>query len=358
MQAWRGRFYADKAAFGSNLRLSKAVYTVQETGSVHYAIHARVQKVTRRSESFQLLWLLTGMQQTLTHLRATLTRALQHDVFNTAKAAAYSGMLSFFPAVLVLTTLLAGVEAGPSIIGAMRGSFDQVLPSQSLLLLQNSLDAQPMRSVQVLFSASILAVFAGLGVMLSLMEGFRRAYELPRDDWGFWQKRLRGLLLVPSSLLPLWLASLLLVFGHQIETWMVAIANHELRLVVIFFWRLVRWVVALATTVSVLSVLYHFGTRRTEHWSRVLPGALAATAVWFPATLAFGWYVTRMANYTQFYGPFAAGVATLVWLYLTSTSALLGAELNGVLFHNRREREVAEAAGAAERIADAALTSL
>ena len=69
-----------------------------------------------------------------------------------------------------------------------------------------------------------------------------------------------------------------------------------------------------------------------------LPGAVTATLLWFPATLAFGWYVTRVADYSMFYGSFAAGIATLVWLYLTSFSALLGAELNGVLFQARRDR--------------------
>jgi membrane protein len=284
------------------------------------------------------------MQPITNHFRAVLAKTLDHDVFNTSKAAAYSGMLCFFPAVLVITTLLARVEAGPSIVGIIRGSFDQMLPPESMTLLQNSLDARPVRSAQLIFSATVLTVFAGLGVMLSLMEGFRRAYELPRGNWGFWQKRLRALMLVPIALLPLWLASLLLVFGHEIESWMVTNSNHELRLVVIFFWRLVRWGVAVTTAVSVLSALYHFGTRRTEHWSRVLPGAVASTAMWFPATLAFGWYVTRIADYTRFYGSFAAGIATLVWLYLTSFSALVGAELNGVLFHTRQEQKAAAAA--------------
>ena len=58
-------------------------------------------------------------------------------------------------------------------------------------------------------------------MMLSLMEGFRRAYRLPRDEWGFWERRLRALLLVPMVHVPLALATLLLVFGHQIEHWMV-----------------------------------------------------------------------------------------------------------------------------------------
>jgi membrane protein len=276
------------------------------------------------------------MARIFTHIRRTLLLALDHDVFNTAKAAAYSGMLCIFPAIVVFTALLTQVPEGPSLVGELRGSFDQILPAESIALLQSSLNTRHLQSTQLVLSAASLAVFAGLGVMLSLMEGFRRAYKVQRNDWGFWQRRFRGLMLVPIVLLPLSLASLLLVFGHTIEVWMIANADHELRHVVLIFWRILRWTVAVVTGVAVLAALYHFGTRRPEHWVWVLPGAITATLLWFPATLAFGWYVTSVADYTRFYGSFAAGIATLVWLYLTSFSALLGAELNGVLYAQRQ----------------------
>jgi membrane protein len=278
------------------------------------------------------------MKRFLQQLQKTLLAALDHDVFNTAKAAAYSGMLCFFPAVLVASSLLARAPEGSTLMLELRSNFDEFLPAASVILLNDSITTKHMRSAQVLFSAGTLAVFAGLGVMLSLMEGFRRAYRMRRDYWGFWEKRARALLLVPIVLVPLCLASLLLVFGRGIETWMIANADHELRHVVIFFWRLVRWVVSVATSVTVLSALYHFGTRRNEHWGWALPGAITASLIWFPATLAFGWYVTRVADYSRFYGSFAAGIATLVWLYLTSFSALLGAEFNGMMFQARRDR--------------------
>lgn len=269
--------------------------------------------------------------------------ALEHDVFNTAKAAAYSGMLCFFPAVLMMTGLLAHLPEGSSLMVEMRNIFDQFLPGDSVLLLQDAMATRHMRSAQLLISAGTLAVFAGLGVMLSLMEAFRRAYNLEREDWGFWEKRGRALLLVPIVLVPMCLASLLLVFGRVFEAWMVANALHELRPVVIFLWRVARWAVSLATAVTVLSALYHFGTKRMEHWGWVIPGAVVTAAFWFPATLGFGWYVARMGNYSRFYGSFAAGIATLVWLYLTSFSAIVGAELNGVLYHMRQTRATSKA---------------
>ncbi|HEY1208733.1 MAG TPA: YihY/virulence factor BrkB family protein [Terracidiphilus sp.] len=278
------------------------------------------------------------MASSIRSFRKALWLALEHDVLNSAKAVAYSGMLALFPALVVLTALLAQVPEGTSLVGEVRGAFEQFLPDDSMSLLRSAMEAHKLYSVQLIFSAAGLSVFAGLGMMLSLMEGFRRAYELPFDDWGFWQRRRRALLLVLIVLIPLSLATLVLVFGRQFELWMIDNAGHELKHVVLFFWRMVRWAVALLTSISVLGALYHFGTKRKEHWAWVGYGALAATLVWFPATLLFGWYVTRIANYSMFYGPFGAGIATLIWLYITSFSALLGAELNGVLFRERQER--------------------
>jgi membrane protein len=278
------------------------------------------------------------MKRILSKLRTAVGQALAHDVINTAKAVAYSGMLMLFPALLVITTVLAQAPEGNSIVGEIRIAFEQILPADSMDLIQDYVLNRRIQSGQVILSASSLSIFAGLGMMLSLMEGFRRAYRLPREDWSFWARRMRALLLVPIALVPLSLATLMVVFGHQIESWTIANADHELRPVVILLWRMVRWSLALITSVAVLTVLYHFGTRRKEHWFWVLPGSIFSTITWFPATLAFGWYVTRIADYSMFYGSFGAGIATLVWLYITAFSVLVGAELNGAIFRERRAR--------------------
>lgn len=280
---------------------------------------------------------VTRMIRFFAQFRKAVVRALEHDVVNTAKAAAYSGMLMFFPAVLVVTTLLAQAPEGSTRAVEIRAAFEHFLPAGSIGFLQSYVVSRRMRTDQLILSASILSLWAGMGVMLSLMEGFRRAYRLPAGAWGFWSRRLRALLLVPIALAPLTIATLMVVFGHEIEIWMVNNAQHEMRHVVIVFWRLVRWTVAVLTSIAVLTSLYHFGTRRKERWFWVGPGAVAGTIIWFPATLIYGWYFSRIANYSRFYGSFSAGIATLVWLYITAFSVLLGAELNGVLYGNRQE---------------------
>lgn len=277
------------------------------------------------------------MTRLWSRIRTALLRALDHDVVNTAKAAAYSGMLMLFPALLVITTLVAEVQAGSRMLGGLRALFAQFLPPDTLDLLQSYVLTRPLRSTQLVLSAACLSVFAGLGVMLSLMEGFRRAYQLPADSWGFWDRRVRALLLLPIAMVPLAVATVLVIFGGQIEAWMAGNVTHGLRPMILLTWRVARWTIAVGASVAVLSSLFHFGTRRKEHWLWVAPGAIAGAAIWFPTTMAYGFYVTRIANYSRFYGSFGTGIATLVWLYIACFSVLLGAEINGVLYWERQE---------------------
>ena len=77
------------------------------------------------------------MSRFLHKFRKAILLALEHDVINTAKAAAYSGMLMLFPALLVLTTLLAQVQEGPTLVGEIRSIFEQFLPADTMDLLQS-----------------------------------------------------------------------------------------------------------------------------------------------------------------------------------------------------------------------------
>jgi len=112
---------------------------------------------------------------------------------------------------------------------------------------------------------------------------------------------------------------------------------------------LLRWALAVGASVGLIALLYHMGAPDERDvnrlpggsvaatalaavdrrgWKKILPGAVLATALWFPATLVFGWYVTRFTNYSEVYGPLGAGIALLFWLYIISLSVLSGAEFN------------------------------
>jgi membrane protein len=166
-------------------------------------------------------------------------------------------------------------------------------------------------------------------VIATLMEGLRRAASLPPNCWStFWRRRFRAFLLVPLSLLPLTIASILVVFGHYITVWLGLHTDPEIRTSVYIVALVIRWAVALTGSVAVIALIYHMGVPQQRKWHRTLPGAVFATFSWFLTTLAFGWYVTRFANYSQVYGSLGAGIALLFWLYLISFSVLCGAEFN------------------------------
>lgn len=285
---------------------------------------------------FQLVF--HRMFQPLRHLRDAIWTAIMHDVLSTAKAAAYSGILMLFPTLLILTTVLALTPETNTIRGEIRGAFEQILPQDTMNLAQSYFQTRPVWSVQVLFSATGLSLFAAMGVMLSLLEGFRKAYHLPRNAMGFWRQRLTALLLIPTCVVPMAFATLLIVFGHPIEQWMIDNADHYLQFYVLLLWRMVRWGIAIATSVTVLGIIFHFGTRREESWWRILPGALLASIIWFATTLLFGFYVTRFADYSVVYGSLGAGIATLVWLYISFFSILIGAEFNAQMYKSRQNR--------------------
>ena len=94
-----------------------------------------------------------------------------------------------FPALMVIATLLAQVPEGTKLVGEFRSVLEQFLPADSMDLFQSTLHTHRILSLQLVSVRQPLSVFAALGVMLSLMEGFRRAYRLSRDAWGFWERR-------------------------------------------------------------------------------------------------------------------------------------------------------------------------
>jgi membrane protein len=272
------------------------------------------------------------MLRTFDHLRRAMWRAFGHGALNNAKASAYSAVLSIFPALLVVTTLLALTPETDTVRSDIRNGFSEILPPDTMTLVQAYFQTNHARSVRLIWTSVFITIGAAMGVMLSLMEGFRRAYLMPRGEWGFWREHAVAIALVPATLVPMIFATGLVAFGHDIEHWMVDNADHEIRFYVLLIWRIIRWAIAAVTGVAVLAVIYHFGTPRKRPWRQIIPGSLLATIMWLLATLIYGWYLTRYADYSVVYGPFGAGVATLVWLYMVCFIILIGAEFNALIY--------------------------
>jgi membrane protein len=271
------------------------------------------------------------MRRWLVHIRRTIFNSLSHDVLMLARAGAYSAIICIFPIVLVTAAMLASSPAAEVVRTELRSMLYQMFPPDVPPLVLGYFQGQH-RSLRLVLSAATVFLLAANSVMTTLMESMRRAYKIPEGSWSVSRQILVAFVLTFLSFFPLALASMFVVFGHQIELWMIYQSLYDVRPFVLILARLARWLLALTTSVTVLAIIYHMGTPRTQSWRRVLPGSVLATALWFPSTLTFGWYVTRHAHYRQVYGSLGAGVALLVWLYIIMVSVMIGAEFNAQVF--------------------------
>ncbi|MDW5264268.1 MULTISPECIES: YihY/virulence factor BrkB family protein [Acidobacteriaceae] len=261
----------------------------------------------------------------------TLLSVVEHDCFNVAQSAAYSAMISLFPALIIAAAFIGFLPDMAPLRFQLAQFFNSILPSDVTPILESyfATTHHSPKSVQAIIIGILVSVTGASSVIATFMEGFRRAHNLPDDCWTFWQRRIRAFALVPLSLIPLAIASLLIVFGHFIvATWMAMHIMPSIRTPVYVMALIIRWVIAFASSIGIIALIYHMGTPMRQSWKRTIPGAVLATAMWFLTTLAFGWYVTRFANYSQVYGSLGAGIALLFWLYIISLSVLCGAEFN------------------------------
>jgi membrane protein len=262
--------------------------------------------------------------------RLSIWRAFEHDAFATAKASAYSSIFTFFPALLVLGAVLATLNRGEVYLREISYALGTILPAGSSTVLAY-LRASAHRPVGLLVSTSLLTIWSASGAIISWMDGFRRAYQLPKT-WGIIQERVIAISLVLMAGLPLTFATVLVAFGSRIETRILFRSGHEFGPLILLLWGAIRWAIAIMTSIAVIQLIYHNAVPRTQPWHSVLPGAVLATAMWLISTALFGWYLQHYADYSVIYGSLGVGIALLLWMYIISLVVLIGAEFNAMLF--------------------------
>jgi membrane protein len=264
-------------------------------------------------------------------LRLAFWRAFQHDAFAIAKASAYSSILTFFPTLLVLGAVLATSHRTEAYLREISYALGRILPTGSASALAYLKGNGTQRPVGLLITTALLTVWTASGVMISWMEGFRRCYELPKI-WGMVKERCIAFSLVILAGVPLTCATVFVAFGNRIETRVLFHIGREFGPAILVLWMIIRWTIAILTSVAVIALIYHNAVPRTQPWHSVLPGASLATGLWFGTTLLFGWYLQHYADYSVIYGSLGAGIALLVWMYMISLVILIGAEFNAMLF--------------------------
>jgi membrane protein len=268
-------------------------------------------------------------------LKLALWRAFEHDALGHAKGSAFSSILTFFPAMLLATSLMLMFDSTRAFANELARDVTRYLPPGIGIAIRNYFDITQAQPIRVLVLASVVTLWTSSGVMTTWMLYFRLAYKLV-NRWGLVKERFIAFGLVIMAGVPLSFATVMVAFGNEIEQRfadrMAYELGHMIEPYIILLWTILRWMIASLTGVAVMALIYHHAVPRTQRWHSVLPGAALATGLWFPATVGFGYYVKHFAQYSLFYGSLAAAIVLLVWLYIISVIILVGAEFNAVLY--------------------------
>ena len=270
------------------------------------------------------------MLRLLRLLRLAFWRAFVHDAFATAKASAYSSILTFFPVLLIVGAGLANWRKGGPYLREISYALGSILPVGSTTAL-NYLKGTGKHAFGFLFTTSLVTLWTASGVMISWMDGFRRCYELPKT-WGLVKERLIAFLLVVFALVPMTFSTLLVAVGSKFETRLLSYIDPDFSAYVLLLWGVIRWTIATLTSISVIALIYHHAVPRTQPWHSVIPGSILATILWFSGTVGFRAYLQHFGDFTTVYGSLGVAMGLLVWMYLISLVVLVGAEFNALLF--------------------------
>jgi YihY family inner membrane protein len=266
-------------------------------------------------------------------IRRTVREFQVDNLKDWAAALTYYGVLSIFPALVVLISLID--LAGRSTIQTLLDNLGQVAPGSVNQILKDAI-----RSLeQTRGSAGVLAI-VGLAAALwsasNYIAAFMRAsnaiYDVPegRPLWKTLPIRI-GVTVIVMVLLAVSAVAVVATGG---------LADRIGRLLglgrtVVTVWEFAKWPVLLLIVSFLFALLYWASPNARQGFRWVTPGGILAVVVWVAASLAFAIYVANFGSYNKTYGSLASVIIFLVWLWLSNVAILLGAELNAELERGR-----------------------
>jgi membrane protein len=269
-----------------------------------------------------------------TVLRRTGREFMDDDLPDRAAALTYYGVLSLFPALLVLVSLLGviGKEATDSVLD----NLSTLAPGAVRDLLSDAvrqLEGSGGTSGVVAIAGLLLAVWSASGYVAAFIRASNTVYDLPegRPVWKLTPLRV-GLTLALMVLLAA--SALIVVFtGPLAERAGDAIGVGD---EAVTAWSIAKWPVLLVLVILMIALLFWRAPNVHGPGFRWLsPGSVLAVLLWLLASGGFALYVAGFASYNKTYGALAGVVIFLVWLWLSNLSILLGLEFDAELARQR-----------------------
>ena len=252
-----------------------------------------------------------------------------------AAALTYYAVLSIFPALIAVLSLLG-------VVGQSQQTIEAVMPVLNDVVGQQGSDTlEPVITTLASAPGAGLALVLGLATALWSASGYvtafgramNRVYEI-EEGRPFWKLRPVMLVITLGMLLLVVVVALMLVLSGSVAQSVGDAVG--LGSTVLTVWTYAKWPVILVLVVVIVALLYYSTPNVQQPKFRfVSVGAAIAIVVWVVASLLFGLYVTQFASYGKTYGSLAGVVIFLLWLWITNLALLFGAELDAELERTR-----------------------
>src|SRR3954464_1633112 len=252
-----------------------------------------------------------------------------------AAALTYYGVLSIFPMLLALVSLLG--LFGQSATQPLLAHLSTVAPGPAKDIVTNAIT-----NLQKSQGSAGIMFFVGLALALWSASGYVGAFmRASTDIWDVEEGRpawktiplrvgVTGLLLVLltiSAMAVVLTGPLAKSIGDIIGLGSAAVTA----------WDIAKWPVLILVVAFMIALLY-YATPNVKHpkFQWVSPGSLMAVVVWIVASALFAFYVANFGSYSKTYGALGGVIVFLTWLWITNNVILLGAEVNAEMERDRQ----------------------
>ncbi|GAB3942959.1 YihY/virulence factor BrkB family protein [Micromonospora vulcania] len=268
-------------------------------------------------------------------LRRTVSEFQDDSLTDWAAALTYYGVLSIFPGLLVLISLLGLL--GDSATQGVQDTVNQAVPNDSVQKIIEDAINQARDSGGLASVAAIIGLLAAFWSASGYIGAFMRAsnsiYDVPegRPIWKTVPIRagvtaLIGVLLLASAVIVVFTGRLAEAAGDVIGVGATAVT----------VWDIAKWPVLLLLVILMFAILYWASPNARHGGFRwVSPGGVLAMVIWLVISGLFAFYVSNFGSYNKTYGALAGVIIFLVWLWLSNIAILLGAEFDAELERGR-----------------------
>jgi membrane protein len=254
-----------------------------------------------------------------------LAKAKKDDVFALASQLAYYLMLSFFPFMLFLMTLVGFSELSSNEI--LEG-LDIVLPKSILELTQSTISEVFDNQYKGLLGISILLmIWTASSAFKAVIKSVNKAYNF-KEDRSFVKISIISMVGILALASTIMLALAMLVFGNVIDNYVNS--THSLYKIIIIIWNIFRYSFIFIVMLFIFVAIYIFSPAKRLRWKEVIPGSIFSTLGWGIVSFGFSFYIDNFNNYSRFYGSLGAVFILMTWLFLISIIFILGVEINFV----------------------------